>query len=487
MSRPLHVLIVEDAEDDALLLVRELRRGGYEPRWERVETWAAMQDALMQQRWDLIIADYALPRFSAPEALRLLQQRGLDLPFIIVSGAIGEETAVAAMRAGAHDYLLKGQLARLSPAVERELREAGARSARKCGEAALHESEERFRTIFEEALIGMVVVGLDDQVLKVNKAFCEMLGYTEQELTTLTFAALIHPDDVAKDLRLAKQIFSHELTTYSLERRFIRKNREILWATFTATVIRDRERQILYRLSMIANITDRKRAELLLEAERRRVAYELHDGLAQVVASTHQHLQAFAKHYHPRTPKARQALDQVLRLAQHASKEVRRTIAGLRPTVLDAVGLATALHLQLEELRLAGWEITYEQALGSERLPPAIETALFGVAQEALSNSRKHAGKTRLRLALERQSEAVRLEVQDWGRGFQPSVLWDTAEPGERVGLLGMRERVALLDGDCSIHSQPGAGTLVVVVLPLPTLNQERITDEQYATYTLEV
>src|SRR6266852_1399840 len=112
MRTPLQVLIVEDCEDDAELLLHELRRGGYDPVFERVETSQAMGTALARQDWDIVLADYSLPRFSGLAALRLVQERGLDLPFIIVSGAIGEDTAVAAMRAGAHDYLLKGKLAR---------------------------------------------------------------------------------------------------------------------------------------------------------------------------------------------------------------------------------------------------------------------------------------------------------------------------------------------------------------------------------------
>ena len=125
MSKLLRVLIVEDSEDDAELLAIELKRGGYQPIYQRVETYKDMKAALERQIfWDIVLADYALPNFSAIAALNLLKAYNLDLPFIIVSGKIGENTAIAVMKAGAHDYLLKGQLARLVPAVERELREA---------------------------------------------------------------------------------------------------------------------------------------------------------------------------------------------------------------------------------------------------------------------------------------------------------------------------------------------------------------------------
>src|SRR2546422_5845835 len=107
MSEPLRILLVEDSEDDAALLLRELHRGGYEPTVERVDAAPDMEAALQQGPWDLVVSDYSLPHFSGLDALAVLQSTGLDLPFIIVSGAIGEETAVSAMKAGVHDYIMK--------------------------------------------------------------------------------------------------------------------------------------------------------------------------------------------------------------------------------------------------------------------------------------------------------------------------------------------------------------------------------------------
>jgi signal transduction histidine kinase len=137
--KPLRVLIVEDSEDDAVLLLRELRRSGYEPTAARVDTAASMRAALAAQTWDIVICDYTMPRFNAPAALRLLRKSGSDLPFIIASGAIGEDVAVAAMTAGAHDYLMKENLARLGPVIERELRDAEVRQERRRAESAQRE------------------------------------------------------------------------------------------------------------------------------------------------------------------------------------------------------------------------------------------------------------------------------------------------------------------------------------------------------------
>jgi diguanylate cyclase (GGDEF)-like protein len=134
MGKPLNILLVEDSEDDAALVVMELRRGGYEPVVERVDTFTAMNVALDRQGWDIIIADYSMPQFSGLAALALVQKRGLDLPFILMSGTVGEDLAVEAMRAGAHDYIMKSNRQRLIVAIERELREAKTRQDRKQAE-----------------------------------------------------------------------------------------------------------------------------------------------------------------------------------------------------------------------------------------------------------------------------------------------------------------------------------------------------------------
>jgi two-component system, cell cycle sensor histidine kinase and response regulator CckA len=177
MNPHLRVLIVEDSEDDMLLSLRELDRGGYSVDSLRVDTPQAMQEALDRQPWDIVIADYTLPLFSAPAALKLLQQQNYDLPFIIVSGTIGEEMAVAAMKAGAHDYLIKGNLARLVPAVERELREAAERQKRHRAEQALRESEERYRLLFDSNPNAIFMQDLEQRILVWNKGAERLYGW----------------------------------------------------------------------------------------------------------------------------------------------------------------------------------------------------------------------------------------------------------------------------------------------------------------------
>ena len=182
MKTSLRVLIVEDSEFDAQMIVSMLRKGGYEVAYERVETAPAMRAALATKSWDLVLADYNLPEFDAPAALELLRGSVLDLPFIIISGGIGEDIAVAAMKAGAHDYLMKGNLSRLAPAVDRELRDAANRAEQRASKQALLESELRYRLLWETSPDAVILMDTESRIHFVNPAVKEIFGYAPEEL-----------------------------------------------------------------------------------------------------------------------------------------------------------------------------------------------------------------------------------------------------------------------------------------------------------------
>ncbi len=176
---PLKVLLVEDSEDDALLLLRELRRGGYDPAYERVDTAGAMEAVLEEQDWDIVISDHSMPAFNSSAALALLRRKGfVDTPFIIVSGRIGEDVAVAAMKAGAQDYIMKDNLARLNTAIERELREAEGRRERRRAEEELKVSETRFRLMIDQSPLSIQIFSPDGRTLRVNHAWERLWGVT---------------------------------------------------------------------------------------------------------------------------------------------------------------------------------------------------------------------------------------------------------------------------------------------------------------------
>lgn len=196
MSVPLRVLIVEDSEEDALLDVEELRRSGFDPLWQRVDTAEEMEAALERGGWELILCDHSMPQFNARMALQLVQARDLDVPFILVSGSVGEEVAVEVVRAGAHDFVLKDKLWRLGPAADRELRTAELRRQKHQAEIAFHESERRTRSIFDQASDAIVIAFPFGQILDANPAAQRLLGYSLEEARQMSFVAVTDREDV---------------------------------------------------------------------------------------------------------------------------------------------------------------------------------------------------------------------------------------------------------------------------------------------------
>jgi PAS domain S-box-containing protein len=267
MSKPLRVLIVEDSEDDSLLMLRELKRGGYDPVHDRVETAKAMKAALKEQTWDLILCDYVMPHFSAPDALKTLKESGLDIPFIIVSGSIGEDTAVAAMKAGAHDYMMKNNLKRLVPAIEHEIREANIRRKLKVSEESLQKSEEKYRLLVENANEAIFVIQ-DGMLRFFNIKNIELIGYSKEELTSAPYINFVHPDDRQTVFeRYLKRIKGEEPPGVNVF-RIVDKAGNIRWAEVNSVLISWEGRPAT--LNFLNNITERKQTEeALRESEKK--------------------------------------------------------------------------------------------------------------------------------------------------------------------------------------------------------------------------
>jgi len=187
MNEALNLLLVEDNELDATLLAHELRKAGFEVHLERVETAGEMQAALARKAWDAVVSDYKLPAFSAPKALETLRKSGMDLPFLVVSGTIGEETAVEIMRSGAHDYLMKGNLNRLAEALRREIRDARGRRESQRAEIALRESEQQLRLLFERSNDAIFVINKDTGFyLRANRSAEKLTGMNQDQLKTIS-------------------------------------------------------------------------------------------------------------------------------------------------------------------------------------------------------------------------------------------------------------------------------------------------------------
>jgi diguanylate cyclase (GGDEF)-like protein/PAS domain S-box-containing protein len=252
--------MLEDRPADAELVVHELKRGGYESDVTRVDDEASYQAALSED-WDLILADFNLPAYDAVSALREMIRREIDVPFIIVSGSIGEDVAVAAVREGAADYLLKDRLGRLGSAVEQALAQRAARVERDKVARELHESQERFRRVFEEGAVGMATAGPDDRYIDVNDAFCQMLGYSKGEVIRLGIRDVTHPEDFEATAEMSRRMFAGELATFRAEKRYLKKTGEVVWVQLSMSLVHGDGGEPLYSIGVMQDVTERKRAE----------------------------------------------------------------------------------------------------------------------------------------------------------------------------------------------------------------------------------
>jgi len=263
MATPLRVLIVEDSADDAKLLLRELKRGGYAVTSERVDTAKDMRAALKKSEWDIVISDHQMPRFDSLAALKLVREQELDLPFIIVSGSIGEDVAVEAMKAGAHDYVMKDKLARLLPAIKRELREAEVRRKRRRAEKALRELAERFRAIFDAATDGILLADAETKQFEIaNEPFCEMTGYTQNELAEMGVTD-IHPQEDLPHVveQFEQQIRGERSLAENIPVR--RKDGTVFYADVNSSLVTLGGKR--YLQGIFRDITERRRAEEALQ------------------------------------------------------------------------------------------------------------------------------------------------------------------------------------------------------------------------------
>jgi phosphoserine phosphatase RsbU/P len=272
MGNPLKVLIIEDSEDDTLFLLRELEKGGYDPIHQRVETAEAMRTALQEKTWDIILSDYHLPRFTGLQALMLFMETGIDIPFILVSGMIGEELAVEAMKAGAHDYIMKSNLARLIPAIERELREAEERQKRRRTEDELEKEKSRTIKYLEIAGVALVAINQNGVVTLINRKGCEILGYARDEIIGKNWFDPFIPKEFREEVKkLFFQVLAGDRKPVEyFENPVITKEGKVRLISWHNNFIIDDSGKIIGSLSSGEDITERKQIEKeLRESEER--------------------------------------------------------------------------------------------------------------------------------------------------------------------------------------------------------------------------
>lgn len=509
MKPQLHVLTIEDSVDDAELIVREIQRGGYEVDSERVETKAGMLAALASRKWDIILSDYSMPHFNAMAALATLKDSGLDIPFIVISGTIGEETAVAALKGGAHDFLAKDKLARLIPAIERELRDAEARHSRR-------EAESRYQLLVERLPIIVYLSPMDNinYTTYVSPQIQAILGYTPEEwLSDPEFwQTRLHPDDRDGVIDTVEES-GRTGEPSSIEYRMFARDGQVVWFHDKTVLLRDDEGQSLYWQGIKVDITKRKEAE----AEILQLNAELEQRVEKRTTELERALRAKDEFLASMSHELRTPLNAILglseSLAEHVAgplnekqqryvKTISESGSHLLSLINDILDLAriesgqvvlNIAEVDLQQVCQASLRMINQLAHKKEQEVSleivdhmgsiwVDERRLKQILVNLLSNAVKFTptgGKLGLKVHGDSQEKQVIFTVWDNGIGisendlerlFQPFVQLNSSlsreAPGTGLGLALVAQMVRLHGGNVSVESQPNKGSRFMVTLP---------------------
>lgn len=481
----LRVLMVEDSADDAELILDVLREDGFDVDSLRVETAAAMQDALAGGNWDVVLSDYNLPSFSAEAALAMVKNLGLDIPFIIVSGCIGEEAAVAMMKAGAHDFVMKESMARLVPTVHHGLLEHEMHKQFNVAQTELQKSEMRFRAIASN-LPGVVYqfVREPDGTTSfpyVSDGSLALLGLKPKALQDNPglFQDLVLPADRASyDRSLAAS--ARNLSTLNWEGR-IRNvaDWKIKWINVRASPRKTSHGAVLWD-GIMADITQNKLAEIEIkrsreqlaelsshlqtvkEQERARIAREIHDDLGGTLTAVKIDLLWLHNRLYEERQDLQEKMNSIDLLVDRAIDVTRRIASDLRPGVLE-FGIVAAIEWQAREFQnRTGIRCEITSANEEISLDPDLAVTLFRIFQEALTNISKHANASLVRVDFRDTDGWLELEVRDNGRG----ITRDNMLKPKSFGIRGMLERARNLGGKIEISGAPAQGTVLSVRVP---------------------
>ena len=485
-KQDLRVLMIEDSADDAELILHPLKESGFTVHCLRVETIESLRNALINENWDVILSDYNLPDFDAGEALTLLKTQDLDIPLIIVSGCIGEETAASLMKAGAHDFVMKDSTARLVPVVQRSLLEAENRKQFSLSQTALKKSEARFRVIASN-LPGVMFQFMLEQNEKISFPYVSdgslmLLGLHPSTLMDAPrlFYEMIIPKDRPSYSR-SMTASAKNISPWNWEGRIrVDKETEVKWVSLRATPRQISGKDILWD-GIVINITRNKLAEIeiassreqlaelssylqkIKEQERARIAREIHDDIGGILTAIKCELLPWAEGVPNKSAFYQKKAESIESLVDQVIDSTRRISMDLRPGILDC-GIVAAVKWQAKEF-CDHARVRYRVSCDSDEIPldSELSVAIFRIFQETLTNISKHATASRLQIRLTEKDGWIFLEVTDNGCGITDQ---EMTKP-QSFGIRGMRERCQQLRGSLHITGRPGKGTKVTISIPV--------------------
>ncbi len=483
-AKKLRVLLVESSSADAQHTLNKLSQAGYVLEHRRVDSAKGMKAALTKGQFDVVLCSYDPPGFGGLPALELLHDSGVDIPFLFLSHDLREETILHTMRHGADDYIFKGSLNRLSPAIEHNLREARIREEHRAAQIALQENQTRLHAFIAD-LPGMAYQMLlrDNGAISfpyVSEGCHALLGITPQDLTHVAslLEALIHPDDFAS-YQQSLHVSATKLSFWNWEGRILTMpDNETKWINLRCSP-RKTEQGIQWE-GIIFNITQSKLAELenkhskaqlrelsshiqdVREQERMAIAREVHDDMGSTLTAIKLDIAWLGGRLadKPLLAEKAKSIETLVDRCTAAAGNISRS---LRPSVLDTFGIVAAIEMEADEFeQRTGISCLFEHGKSIAEVSPDISIALFRIFQETLANITKHAQASEIWVSMQDQHGGIQLIVKDNGRGLSEE---DRAKP-RSFGLRGIRERVEYLGGRVIIESQIGRGTQIGVFIP---------------------
>ena len=484
MSLNYHLLLVEDSADDAELLLHSLRDAPFKFTAVRVETEAEYSAALANKLPDVVLCDFNLPRFNTERALKILNERRLDIPFIVVSHHIGEEAAVAAMQKGASDYLLKNRLGRLPSAIEAAIDRRVLRQQQALVEEALRASESMKRGILNSLTTRIAVLDGEGIIVATNKAWDSFgdtrspsykapAGLGDNYFDLLQEAAARGDASAEQSMNSLRSVIDRETAFTSAEyeqavsggtRWFVARAMPLESSSDGAVISHEdiTDRMLAHRALGDANKRLQamsKRVLTIQEEERRGISRELHDDIGQSLTALKIGLHRLSQRI---ADEHKEILTQCLSTADATIEKLRNLSLELRPPQLDQLGLDDALHWLVDQQRIStGLDISCHFAGLGERLPPVLEGVCYRIAQEALNNATRHAKASKIGIRVELVDRLLKLAIHDDGGGFDLDAARNKAIKTGSLGLISMEERAQLAGGRLKVRTVPGGGTTV--------------------------
>jgi len=487
---PLRILLVEDSEDDAFLFIRHFKKAGYQVEFQQVATAGALRQKLADEPWDIVLSDYSMPSFNGLEALNLIRNEGLDIPFILISGAIGEELAVSAMKAGANDYLLKSNLTRLIPVVERELREAASRRQKRNTELILKQTEERYRLVIEGSYDGIWDWDIYNDSLFWNNRLFEMFGISPEDFipSFKTWVELIHPEDRQKMLDAFQEHFEQH-TKFETEIRSLHTSDEYKYFVVKGKAIRDEFGEPIRMTGVMIDMTDIRKVEMAFRKAKDIFVATLTHDLKTPIKAEHWALQALKQEKYGSVNTAQQEIiNEIIKSNQFMHHIIDNLLTNYR---LEGVDIQLNLELgdlnemiasllnqglrPLIEEKNQEVQFTPDPNLTSFRFDPfEIQRVLHNLIHNAVAYT-PQGGVLKVQTCL--QPHQVQICIEDNGPGIPPDKLTHLFEPystmakkfrhiGSGLGLYLSKQIIELHGGELHVSTEVGKGSRFCFTLP---------------------